>query len=46
MSFQCLALESSPFAQFHQKRCRGLTAFVFTNCIRSAEWQNKVDKMI
>ncbi|WP_264338130.1 MULTISPECIES: hypothetical protein [unclassified Wolbachia] len=33
MSSQCLTLGSSPFVQFHQKRCKGLTAFVFTNLV-------------
>ncbi|WP_353285362.1 hypothetical protein [Wolbachia endosymbiont (group A) of Beris morrisii] len=33
MSCQCVTLASSPFAQFHQKRCKGLTAFVFTNLV-------------
>ncbi|WP_265035535.1 MULTISPECIES: hypothetical protein [unclassified Wolbachia] len=33
VSSQCLTLGSSPFTQFHQKRCKGSTAFVFTNLV-------------
>ncbi|OAL99105.1 MAG: hypothetical protein TV42_04220 [Wolbachia endosymbiont of Dactylopius coccus] len=41
-----MTLASSPFAQFHQKRCKGLTAFVFTNLVPNLDpsvkhWDDK-----